>query len=174
MFCINVLRDSCRLALVGIMWYCADLSRWRRLRNVCDGLEVLVNFLSSSPYFDEVVTKWSWRLSVQRKCTMNMCWGPSCWKAAVESAFYSWVWPSSSKGCPGGCGVSILGGTQKPSGHGRGQLGLGVPVWAGIGQLGLQRFPCYLTLAVTLWNTGSVLALETGPCCWLVPMSVQE
>ena len=31
-----------------------------------------------------------------------------------------------------GCGVSLLGDIQKPSGHGPGQLALGGPAWAGV------------------------------------------
>lgn len=44
--------------------------------------------------------------------------------------FFLWGWLSPGTGCPKRFRVSLLGDTQNPSGHGPGQLTLGVPLWA--------------------------------------------
>ena len=47
----------------------------------------------------------------------------------------------------GGCGVSLLGDTQKPSGHSPGQPALGHPAGAGVGPDDFQRsLPTSVTL----------------------------
>ena len=51
-----------------------------------------------------------------------------------------------------GGGVCILGDTQRPSGHGPGQLGLGGPTWAGGSDKMTSTGPCQLLLSVTLSN----------------------
>ena len=65
------------------------------------------------------------------------------------------LWDSTATGCPRGCGVSILGDTQKMSGQVPGQLALGGPAWArGIGQDELQGAPSNLNHSVSFIYKG--------------------
>lgn len=54
--------------------------------------------------------------------------GKAKWKRAAGKQLWNVLFTvsvtSTGKGCPRGCGVSILGGTQKPSGDGPVQLAL--------------------------------------------------
>lgn len=47
----------------------------------------------------------------------------------IREHFFYWHWELAQV-IQGGCGVSNLGGIQKPPGHGPGQVALGGPAWA--------------------------------------------
>jgi len=58
------------------------------------------------------------------------------WEASSErqeTLFYCGGHQALAQAAQGGCGVSILGDTQKLIGHGHGQLALGSPALAGGG-----------------------------------------